>query len=91
MSLQQREDDHEQAADPVLLDRATALNRVLVTQDVDFLIEGARRQREGIYFAGSVYTRQLGPSIGQVIYDLQIIAVAGMPEDCANTIYHLPL
>ena len=37
----------DQAADPVLLDRALALGYVVFTQDVDFLAEAARRQRAG--------------------------------------------
>jgi hypothetical protein len=40
--------------DPRLLDRAGELGRVLFSQDEDLLIEAARRQREGIHFAGVI-------------------------------------
>jgi len=40
-----QEDEHQKADDLVLLDRAMALNRVIFTQDEDFLFEAHRRQR----------------------------------------------
>ena len=41
------EDGMRRAADHRLLDRASSLDRVLVTADDDLVTEGARRQREG--------------------------------------------
>lgn len=46
------EDGASELEDATLLDRATALTRALFTRDRDFLAEGVKRQREGIYFAG---------------------------------------
>ena len=40
--------------DARLLDRATELGRVLVSQDDDLLAEATRRQRQGQNFAGVI-------------------------------------
>lgn len=76
---------------PDLLDRTTALGRVLVTSDQDFLVEGERRQSQGIAFAGVVYAHALRVSVRTCLDDLEIIAKAGGPEDFANRVQFLPL
>jgi hypothetical protein len=78
-------------ADSVLLDRATNLGRAVVTSDKDFLIEGDRRQSEGVQFAGVIYFHPLRVSIRSAIDDLEIIAKAGTPEDLINRVQFLPL
>ena len=45
-----QEDGAAEFEDPQLLDRATELQRVLVTQDEDFLQEASRRHRSGENF-----------------------------------------
>jgi len=77
--------------DPELLDRATALGRVLFTQDEDLLTEGVRRQRTGEPFAGIIYAHQLRVTIGQCISDLELIAKVFEPADMAGRIEYLPL
>jgi hypothetical protein len=77
--------------DPDLLDRASALNRVLVSQDEDFLAEATRRQRDNIPFNGVFYAHQLGITIGRFINDLEVLALCGEPEDYANRVEYLPL
>src|SRR5262245_3891077 len=68
------EDGAAEFPDPELLDRATALGRVLFTRDDDLLVEAAIRQRDGLPFAGVVYAHQLHVSIGQCVSDLEVIA-----------------
>ena len=85
------EDDSSRLPDPELLQRAADLARVLFTQDRHFLAEASLRQREGRVFAGIVYAHQLGPTIGQCIDDLELIAKAGTTEDTANRVIYLPL
>jgi predicted nuclease of predicted toxin-antitoxin system len=46
--LTAQEDGRRQVPDPVLLDRATELGRIMFSQDEDFLAEANRRQRERI-------------------------------------------
>ena len=85
------EDKTHELSDPELLDRAGMLNRVLFTQDDDFLVEAARRQREGISFAGVIYAHQLRVSIGDCIRDLELLAKLSEPEEMENVIQFLPL
>ena len=54
--LTAQEDDSATLDDLLLLLRATRLGRVLVSHDDDLLREGCRMQREGIEFAGVIYT-----------------------------------
>jgi predicted nuclease of predicted toxin-antitoxin system len=84
-------DGRAQLDDPLLLDRAQQLGRVVFTRDEDFLVEAASRQRRGISFAGIIYAHQLRVTIGQCVHDLELIAKCGAPDDLANRIEHLPL
>ena len=86
-----QEDGHPMASDAELLDRATALNRVLFSQDDDLLAEAKHRQVEGISFAGLIYAHQLRVTIGQCIQDMEIIAKAGDIGDMVNRVEYLPL
>jgi hypothetical protein len=89
--LRSQEDGTIRLSDPDLLDRATGLGRALVTQDQDFLSEGARRQVSGIPFAGIIYAAQTHVSVGQMIHDLELIGKAGEPADLVNQVFYLPL
>jgi predicted nuclease of predicted toxin-antitoxin system len=84
-------DGRAQLDDPLLLDRAQALERVLFTRDEDFLVEAAARQRVGLAFAGIIYAHQLRVTIGQCVHDLELIAKCCAPADLANRVEHLPL
>ena len=85
------EDGTSESEDAALLDRATALTRALFTRDRDFLAEGTKRQREGIYFAGMIYAHQLEVTIGRCIEDLELIAGAEELTGLANEVVFLPL
>jgi hypothetical protein len=85
------EDNHHQVPDPLLLNRAHELGRVLFSRDDDLIAEAVRRQREGTAFAGVIYAHQLRVSIGAAIDDLLLITVSGEPEDLTNTVQFLPL
>src|SRR4051795_5328971 len=78
--LTAQEDGADQLADPALLDRSTALGRVLFSQDQDFLHEAARRQKQGEPFAGLIYGHQLKLTVGQAITNLELIAKVYEPE-----------
>jgi hypothetical protein len=84
--------DHaERWADSDLLDRATSLGRVLVSQDVDLLAEAALRQRTGGDFAGLIFASQGSLSIGRFIADLEILAKVIEPIEMVNHVEYLPL
>jgi hypothetical protein len=89
--LTAQEDGGRRLPDDKLLDRATALRRVLFTQDDDLLHTVAEHQRHGVAFAGVIYGHQLNVTIGQCIRDLELIALVNEPEDCANRVEYLPL
>jgi predicted nuclease of predicted toxin-antitoxin system len=89
--LTAQEDGTSALDDASLLDRATALKRVLFTQDDDLIIEAANRLREGISFYGVIYAHQLRVSVGMCVRDLEMIAKAGEPEDIINDVQFLPL
>ena len=77
--------------DPALLDRASALGRVLFNQDEDLLAEETRRQRNGQSFGGVIHAHQLRITIGRAIDDLEVLAHAGTVEEFANRVEYLPL
>jgi hypothetical protein len=89
--LTAQEDQTIQLADPELLDRASVLGRVVFTNDVDFLVEAAARQRSGQSFAGLIFAHQLQVTIGQCVNDLELLATILDPTDVANQVVYLPL
>ena len=89
-----QEDSTRRLPDPELLDRATALGRVLFTQDDDLITEAARRQNAGKAFAGVLYVHQQKShqfSYGTWIAELEIVALAGKTTDFENRVQYLPL
>ncbi|MBD2013817.1 DUF5615 family PIN-like protein [Microcoleus sp. FACHB-53] len=86
-----QEDERLGTPDPILLDGATELGRIMFSRDDDFLAEAHRRQIEGIVFSGVIYAHQLLIPIGDCVRDLEIIAKVYDPEDLANRVEYLPL
>ncbi len=89
--LTAQEDKRSGFCDPKILDRATELQRILFTQDDDFLTEANRRQTEKLDFLGIIYAHKLRVSVGDCIRDLEIIAEAANSEELANQVQYLPL
>jgi hypothetical protein len=89
--LTSQEDGTREVDDDILLDRATALGRVLFSQDKDLLREAQKRQQSGEAFGGVIYAPQLGVSIGQCIDDLELIAQCSTPDEWLNRVDYLPL
>jgi len=77
--------------DDRLLQRATELGRVLVSQDEDLLREGARRLIEHKDFSGIIYAHQLRVTIGRMVEDLELIARATSKDEWCGKIEYLPL
>lgn len=86
-----QEDQRTGFPDPIILDRATELQRLLFTQDDDFLAEANRRQEQCVNFTGIIYAYQLSVSVGDCVRDLEIISQAGKLEEFANRVQYLPL
>jgi hypothetical protein len=89
--LTAQEDGAAQFDDDRLLSRSTVLGRVLVSQDADLLAEGVSRMRNGNAFSGIVYAHQLRVTIGQMVEDLSLIAVATSLQDWSSKIEYLPI
>jgi predicted nuclease of predicted toxin-antitoxin system len=87
--LTTRDDGRREEDDERLLERATELGRVLLTNDTDFLAIGTARQRTGTFFAGIVYAHQNRVSIGRCIEQLELMAQLLEPSDVANQVIHL--
>ncbi len=85
------EDGRGGIPDPEVLNRATALSRLLFSQDDDLLREAKKRQEAGETFVGVVYGHILRVSVGQSIEDLETIAGACELSDFAGRVEYLPL
>ena len=89
--LTAQEDNHHEVDDPLVLNRATELERVVFTQDVDFLRDATRRQRHGIYFHGVIYAHPLEVTIGQCIEDIRLLVEAEDIENLIGRVHYLPM
>jgi hypothetical protein len=86
-----QDDDRADSDDDDLLEQATALGRVIFTQDADFHAIAAHWQQQGREFAGIVYGHQLRVSIGKCVADLELISKCYEPIDMISRVEHLPL
>ena len=89
--LTAQEDAGTRLEDAALLDRATALQRVLFSQDDDLLAVARERQATGGFFAGLIYGHQLAATTGKYVLDLEVVCQVLDPEEMANRIEYLPL
>jgi predicted nuclease of predicted toxin-antitoxin system len=89
--LTAQSDGSDELSDAELMDRATALGRVLFSQDADLLIEASRRQQAAEFFSGLVYAHQLRITVGQAIAELELIAHASELSDFENRVEYIPL
>ena len=86
-----QDDGRGEEDDEILLERATALGRVVFTQDEDFLAIADAWQKQGREFSGVVYGHQLRVSPGSCVRDLELIAKCYEPSDMINRVEYLPL
>lgn len=85
------EDGADRLTDAELLDRATALGRVLFTRDDDLLSEANKRQRSGGQFCGVIYAHLQTVDVGRCVLELELVAQAGDSDDLLNRVEYLPL
>lgn len=86
-----QEDGHGGVDDEIILRRSSTLNRVVFTQDDDFLFIANQLQQQGIFFTGVIYAHQRKITIGDCVHDLEILAKAADPEDFVSLVQYLPL
>jgi Domain of unknown function (DUF5615) len=89
--LTAQEDGAAELGDDQLLQRATELGRVLVSQDADLLREGAKWLMEHRDFSGIIYVHQLRITVGQMVDDLELIINATSQEEWRGRIEYLPI
>ncbi len=89
--LTAQDDNTTEFTDSDLMDRATELGHVLVSQDEDMLREANTRQLSGQEFSGVIYGHQRRITIGQAFRDLFLIAQATSPDEMINRVDHIPL
>jgi hypothetical protein len=77
--------------DEVILERATLLSRVMVSNDDDFLGIASRWTASDRHFAGLVRLRDQHLPYGKLIEDLLIVAEVYSPEEMIDRIEYLPL
>lgn len=85
-----QEDGTRTWADEAILARAVELDRLLLTQDEDFLAIGAEWQRIGREFPGVFFARQ-GLPIGRLTRDLELYLSCCTAEELRNRVIHLPI
>jgi Domain of unknown function (DUF5615) len=77
--------------DELLLIRATALARILVTQDYDFLGIVSHWQRTSREFPGIVFAIQERIDIGRMIEYLELIAQLKTADEMRNQVEYVPM
>jgi predicted nuclease of predicted toxin-antitoxin system len=85
------EDGRAEADDEELLERATALGRVFVSQDQDLLRITKQWQRLGRPFAGVVFAIQQDIDIGGTIEYLELVAHAMTADEMKNRVEYVPI
>ena len=78
-------------SDRIIFARTIELNRIIFSQDQDFLAKAKEYQQQGHYFPGVIYARQMRVSVGTCVRDLELISKAGETTDFANKVVYLPL
>ncbi len=89
--LTSQEDGTREINDEALLERASALGRLLFSQDRDLLRIATRWQQAGNGFPGIVFSPQIETSIGRLIEDLELLATCCLTEEVADRVTYLPL
>ncbi len=89
--LTSQEDGTQTLDDSRLLDRASDLGRVLVTQDDDLLREAASRQNKEMPFLGVIYAPAFGVTLGEMVVDLELICRVSKHEEWVSRVEYLPL
>ncbi len=83
-------DGYADAEGERILERAGTLDRLVYTNDDDFLAIAHRWLLERRNFAGLAYAHPQGVSVRQAIDSLELIAKASDAHESRNVIYYLP-
>lgn len=89
--LTSQEDGTARWSDDRLLVRATALGRVLFSQDDDMLNLTSESQQRGDASSGVIYAHQMSGGIGRLVNDLELVLKCCTASELANRVTYLPL
>jgi hypothetical protein len=89
--LTSQEDGSDRWPNDRLLERATALGRVLFSQDDDLLRLAAEWQQQGRASSGVVYAHQLSAGIGTLVKDLELVLSCCNAGELMGRVTYLPL
>lgn len=89
--LTAQQDGSDRLEDDLLLQRATSLDRALFSQDEDLLAVAAACQAKEVDFPGLIYAHQLGPGIGEIVEDLELMCTCTEAQELRSRIIFLPL
>jgi Domain of unknown function (DUF5615) len=85
------DDNRSEAEDEELLERATILQRVFVSQDQDLLRIATEWQATGREFAGVAFAIQQNIDIGGSIEYLELIAHIMSPDEMRSHVEYIPV
>jgi hypothetical protein len=89
--LTAEEDQATRQPDDALLDRATELGRILVTQDRGFLSMAVARRNSGQAFFGIIYSPQQKLSPGELAEWLELSASLLREDEVRDQVIFLPM
>lgn len=89
--LTSQEDGTDRLTDEQLLQRAFELQRIIFTQDNDFVVLQSRWAEQAKPSSGVIYAHQLTAGIGTLVQDLQIVLSCCQADELANRVTYLPL
>ena len=84
------DDGRPELDDEALLERASALGRVFVSQDQDVLRIGRRRQKASLEFFGIAFVEQEEIKIGKVVEYLELVAHLMTMDEMRNHVEYVP-
>jgi hypothetical protein len=84
-----QEDERCGLSDAGVMNRATELRRLLVSNDEDMLVLARQRQKQGRHFPGLLFLKRA--PLRMHIDDLAFVAEVAGEEELADTVLFLPL
>ena len=89
--LTAQEDGGDELDDGELLQRATALNRVIFSYDRDFSKLTARLLADGVPFSGVIAVRRQRLQLSRCLDDLELMCKVHEPEEMRNRLEFIPI
>ena len=89
--IRAQDDGYRTKADEEILARVQQLGRALFTHDIDFVVEGSRRQADGVPFPPIIYVHQSKLTAGECVRQLEYLSKMSDPANLQSRVHFLPL